>query len=148
MFAFYRRKLARLYEDRLVKLGIESCPIAYRQVKKPCGGGKCNIDFAKYAFDEIERLGNCIAVSRDIRKYFEKLDHCRITPFFCSLLDVDQLPPDHYAVFRNITRYRYVEQREVYRRLGYFGDKEVDGKRIEGFLVSYRDMPKKLCSRD
>lgn len=147
IFAFYRRKLARLYEARLAALGIEDCPIAYRQLKKNHGGGKCNIDFAKSAFDEIDNLANCVAIALDIRKYFERLDHQRIKCIWCDLLGVDELPPDHYAVFRNITRYRFVDQREVYRRLGFFGPKQVNGKWIEGFLVRYRDMPTKLCSR-
>jgi hypothetical protein len=147
VFTFYRRKLARLYEARLIELGIAACPIAYRQVLKGNGGGKCNIDFAKDAFDEIDRLGDCVAVALDIRKYFERLDHRRIKRVWCDLLGVDELPPDHYAVFRNITRYRTVDQREVFRRLGFFGPKFVNGQRIEGFLQPYRDLPKKLCSR-
>lgn len=147
VFAFYRRKLARLYEARLAELGIADCPIAYRQVKKGNGGGKCNIDFAKDAFDEIDRLGDCVAVALDIRKYFERLDHWRIKHVWCDLLGVEELPDDHYAVYRNITRYRTVDQREVFRRLGFFGPKFVNGQWIEGFLRPYRDVPKKLCSR-
>lgn len=147
VFAFYRRKLARLYEARLSELGIADCPIAYRQVRKGDAGGKCNIDFAKDAFDEIDHLGDCVAVALDIRKYFERLDHRRVKRVWCDLLGVDELPPDHYAVFRNITRYRTVDQREVLRRLGLFGPKLVNGQRIEGFLRPYRDVPKKLCSR-
>ncbi|MFC3631362.1 hypothetical protein ACFOM8_18155 [Paracoccus angustae] len=118
IFAFYRRKLSRLYEARLREMGIEDCPIAYRQVLKPrLGGGKCNIDFAKDAFDEIDRLGDCVAVALDIKGYFENLDHKRIKSIWCDLLGVDELPPDHYAVFKNITKYRYVDQRSVYSRL-------------------------------
>jgi hypothetical protein len=147
VFAFYRRKLARLYEARLGELGIAECPIAYRQVRKGNGGGKCNIDFAKDAVDEIDRLGDCVAVALDIRKYFESLDHRRIKHVWCDLLGVDELPADHYAVFRNITRYRTVNQREVFRRLGFFGPKFVNGQWIDGFLRPYRDVPKKLCSR-
>lgn len=147
VYSFYRRKLARLYEAQLTELGIADCPIAYRQVRKCSSNGKCNIDFAKDAFDEIDRLGDCVAVALDIRKYFERLDHRRIKRVWCDLLDVDELPPDHYAVFSNITRYRTVDQREVFRRLGFFGPKFVGGHWIEGFLRPYREVPKKLCSR-
>lgn len=149
IFAFYRRKLSRLYEARLREMGIENCPIAYRQVLKPGrGGGKCNIDFAKDAFDEIDRLGDCVAVALDIKGYFENLDHKRIKNIWCDLLGVDELPPDHYAVFKNITKYRYVDQRSVYSRLGYFGMRERNGNMVPGFLTPYRDMPKQLCSNE
>ncbi len=147
IFAFYRRKLSRLYETRLRDMGIEDSPIAYRQVLKPGrGGGKCNIDFAKDAFDEIDRLGNCVAVALDIKGYFENLDHSRIKRLWCDLLGVEKLPQDHYAVFKNITKYRFVDQRAVYSRLSYFGLRERNGKKIPGFLKPFRDMPKQLCS--
>ena len=147
IFAFYRRKLSRLYEARLRALGIQDCPIAYRQVSKPGrGGGKCNIDFAKDAFDEIDRIGDCVAVALDIKGYFENLDHRRIKQIWCDLLGLVELPADHYAVFKNITKYHFVDQRATYRRLGYFGLRERNGEMIDGFLRPYRDMPKQLCS--
>lgn len=147
IFAFYRRKLSRLYEARLRALGIQDCPIAYRQVSKQGrGGGKCNIDFAKDAFDEIDRLGDCVAVALDIKGYFENLDHRRIKKIWCNLLGVAELPPDHYAVFKNITKYHFVDQRTTYRRLGYFGLRARNGQMIDGFLRPHRDMPKQLCS--
>lgn len=147
IFAFYRRKLSRLYEARLRSMGIEDCPIAYRQVLKPGrGGGKCNIDFAKDAFDEIDRLGNCVAVALDIKGYFENLDHGQIKRIWCDLLGVAELPADHYAVFKNITKYSFVDQRSTYRRLGYFGLRNLNGQMVDGFLMPFRDMPKQLCS--
>ncbi len=147
IFASYRRKLSRSYEARLRALGIQDCPIAYRQVSKQGrGGGKCNIDFAKDALDEIDRLGNCVAVALDIKGYFENLDHRRIKNIWCDLLGVAELPPDHYAVFKNITKYHFVDQRTTYRRLGHFGLRERNGEMIDGFLRPYRDMPKQLCS--
>lgn len=147
IFAFYRRKLSRLYEARLRDMGIEDCPIAYRQVlKSGRGRGKCNIDFAKDAFDEIDKLGDCVAVALDIKGYFENLDHRRIKHIWCDLLGVEKLPPAHYAVFKNITKYSFVEQCPVYSRLGYFGVRERNGHIIPGFLVPFREMPKQLCS--
>lgn len=74
IFAHYRRKLSVPYEQRLADIGISDCPIAYRQIPKPgTNGGKCNIDFAKDAFDEVDRLGDCVAVALDIKGYFENL---------------------------------------------------------------------------
>lgn len=147
IFLHYRRKLAEQYETRLRTLGISQCPIAYRQIPKASGvGGKCNIDFAKDAFDYVDQLGNCVAIALDIKSYFENLDHSYVKRIWCELLGVGELPPDHYAVYKNITRYRYVDQRDVYRRLGYFGPVDRNGRKVEGFLVPFKDVPTQLCS--
>lgn|GEM_PF-354860 len=147
IFKHYREILSEKYENKLGDLGISDCPIAYRRISKGGGaGGKCNIDFAKEAFDEIDRIGNCVAVALDIEGYFESLDHYKIKDIWSELLGVDWLPSDHYAVFKNITKYHYVDQREVYRRLGYLGEVERGGVKFEGFTVERSEIPKQLCS--
>jgi hypothetical protein len=61
IFSHYRHILAECYEARLEEMGISDCPIAYRKIMKATGrGGKCNIDFAKDAFDGIEQLAAII----------------------------------------------------------------------------------------
>ena len=142
----YRRILAEKYEERLASLGIEHCPIAYRKIPKGGAGGKCNIDFAKDAFDEIEQQGDCVAIALDIRGYFENLDHQRIKAAWCDLLGVSRLPPDHYTVFKNVTRYHVVDQKDVYRRLGFIQTVSVNGFPRETYTVPYKDMPTQLCS--
>jgi len=142
----YRRILAEKYEERLAGLDIEHCPIAYRKIPKGNGGGKCNIDFAKDAFDEIEQQGDCVAIALDIKGYFENLDHVRIKQVWCDLLGVGRLPPDHFTVFKNITRYHVVDQKEVYRRLGFIETIKVNGYPRETYTTPYREMPTQLCS--
>ncbi|MGB0960893.1 MAG: hypothetical protein ACPGVK_11640 [Halocynthiibacter sp.] len=61
-------------------------------------------------------------------------------------MGVDELPADHYAVFKNITKYRFVDQWSVYKRLGSLGPIQRGKHTIEGFTVPYREMPKQLCS--
>ncbi len=150
IFAYYRHLLSELYEAELVRLGISHCPIAYRRISrhKEGGSGKCNIQFAHEAFLKIRELGNCCAIAVDISKYFETIDHERLKTLWCRLLCMDKLPPDHFAVFKNITKYRYVDKIGVYRRLGYFGPKKTtkSGKIIDGYLIPYNDVPLQLCS--
>lgn len=147
IFTHYRRILSEKYEQELVSRDLSSCPIAYRKIPKGHGnGGKCNIDFAKDAFDKIDQLANCVAVALDIKGYFENLDHKKIKDIWCYLLGVETLPDDHYAVFKNITRYRFVDQREVYRRLGYIGLVQRGKYVVEGFKVPYSDMPVQICT--
>ncbi len=145
IFSYYRKKLSRLYENRLKELDIDDCPIAYRKL----GKGKCNIDFAKEAFDTIDSLGNCVAIALDISKYFENLDHKKIKEIWCELLNEKMLPPDHYAVYRNITKYRIVDQMEMYKRLGIFGPDQF-GIGNDHFYMSKKLFYQKyikICSR-
>ncbi|WP_159436575.1 reverse transcriptase domain-containing protein [Pseudovibrio sp. Tun.PSC04-5.I4] len=149
IYAHYRKILIIKYEERLKQLGISDCPIAYRRIMKTGNAGKCNIDFAKEAFDRIDEIGDCVAIALDIRKFFENLNHAQIKEIWSDLLDVDYLPRDHFAVFKNLTQYRYVDQNEVYTRLGYIEKSIINGtaryKRAEKFK-DYKDIPKQLCS--
>lgn len=142
----YRRILSERYEARLETLGIFDCPIAYRKIPKANGGGKCNIDFAKDAFDEIERQGNCVAIALDIKGYFENLDHGVIKKIWCDFLGVSRLPDDHFTVFKNMTNYHVVDQKDVYRRLGFLKTINVDGYEREKYSLPFRKMPIQLCS--
>jgi hypothetical protein len=142
----YRRILAEKYEARLLELGIQDCPIAYRKIPKKGGGGKCNIDFAKDAFDEIDKQGNCVAVALDIKGYFENLDHSLIKKIWCDLLGVESLPKDHYSVFKNMTRYHVVDQKKVYRRLGFIATTTENGHSRDTYRVPCKNMPTQLCS--
>lgn len=146
IFTYYRRLLAHKYEAKLLDFGIQNCPIAYRKIKKSGGGGKCNIDFAKDAFDQIERHNDCVAVALDIKSYFESLDHERIKKVWCQLLEVDRLPPDHFTVFKNITKYHVVDQKEVLRRLGFIQNVNENGIIREKYTIPRKDMPSQICS--
>lgn len=148
VFSYYRKILSELYEKRLIELDIADCPIAYRRLAKTGGSGKSNIDFAKDAFDKIDSLGNCVAIALDISKYFESLDHSRIKQVWCELLGKSRLPNDHFAVFNNITQYRWVDQTEMYKRLGFIG--HIRCKKGQRYLKNKKEIQntyKKLCSR-
>lgn len=148
IFAKYRHDLSIRYEQLLSDYGISHVPIAYRKIPIYEGAdqGKCNIHFAKDAFEEVKRQGNCCAISLDISDYFESLDHSKIKNMWQMLLGVSYLPEDHYAVFKAITRYAVVDRDQVYRRLGYL--KKVQHGSTTGFeyTLPYNRMPLKLCT--
>ncbi|MFC3712143.1 reverse transcriptase/maturase family protein [Sphingoaurantiacus capsulatus] len=150
IFAYYRHLLSILYEAELARLGISHCPVAYRRIPTEVDArrGKCNIQFAREAFDRIRGHGDCCAIAVDISAYFESIDHERLKALWCRLLGVERLPQDHFAVFKNITRYRVVERIEAYKRLGFYGVKSTakNGTPINGYLVPYKDVPTQLCS--
>ncbi len=128
-------------------MGIGHCPVAYRKIASPNGGGKCNIDFAKEAFDTICKQDNCVAIALDIKSFFESLDHDRIKEVWCRLLEVERLPPDHFAVFKNITRYHVVDQKDAYRRLGFIEEiTQANGQTRDRYTIPRRKMPTQLCT--
>lgn len=96
IFMYYRQKLLIPYEKELAKRRIGDCCIAYRSIPLTEGSkkGKCNINFAKDAFDEVDKQGNCIAIALDIKGYFDNLDHQRIYKIWCDLLEVKKLSDD------------------------------------------------------
>lgn len=151
IFARYRELLAERYEEHLQKLGIAGAILAYRRIpvspiKK---SGKCNIHFAKDAFEQIVALGPCTAIALDISSFFESLDHQRIYKVWCELIGSDWLPPDHWSVFKAITRYRVVDKKAAYERLGFFGAKKsASGKFVRGYLVPRDQIPTQLCSAE
>jgi hypothetical protein len=148
IFAYYRYLLTKKYEAALAKSGLNASVLAYRRILNEDGTGKCNIHFAREAFEKIQQLGNCCVIELDISSFFESLDHDLLKAAWCDLLGVRKLPDDHYKVFRAITRYAVVEKQSVYKRLGYYGSKKSkkSGKIAEGYLVPYNKMPKQLCT--
>ena len=148
IFARYRHLLAQRYEAELCRLDIADCPIAYRKIPLSEGesSGKCNINFAQDAFDCILAMKQCCVVALDITSYFESLDHALLQDLWCRMLGVTELPPDHAAVFRAITRYAVVDRDQVYERLGFIGLKRENGKTVRRYLKTYREIPTQLCT--
>lgn len=148
IFSYYRHTLSEAYEASLIKAGISDCVLAYRRLRTGAGEGKCNIHFAKDAFERVIAAGDCAVVALDISSFFEHLDHDRLRAKWCGLIKQSSLPPDHERVFHAVTRYAVVEKKSVYERLGYFGEKRRDskGNPIFGYLISFRDIPSQLCT--
>ena len=149
IFSYYRHLISEKYESELEKLGLSNSVLAYRRIPSADGkAGKCNINFAKDAFQTIRRMKNCSVAVLDISDFFGSLDHQRLKEIWCQVLGFDRLPDDHFAVFKAITNYAYVEKQDLYERLGYFGDKwrTKDEKVISGYTVHFRDIPRQLCN--
>lgn len=110
IYSYYAALLKRPLEQRIAEPGLHDVVLAYRRMP----GGKCNIHFADEAFNEVRRRGACTAIAIDVEKFFDTLDHSRLKRAWCSLLGVDRLPPDHYAVFRSLTRFAKVDRAKLY----------------------------------
>ncbi len=155
IFSHFRSLLSQLYEAELCRLGLQECVLAYRRIPIKDGrGGKCNIHFAKEAFETIRSLGDCYAVALDIHKFFENLDHERIREIWWRLLSQPldrrgrkRLPDDHFQVFKAVTKFAFIDVSQAYQKLGLIGEKLTPcGKRKVGYLKSRREFPLQICS--
>ncbi|TMO71931.1 antiviral reverse transcriptase Drt2 [Pseudoalteromonas aurantia] len=111
IYAYYAQILSKLYEEQLLKYGLEGCVLAFRSL------GKSNIDFAHEAFTQIKESGECSAVALDFSKFFDTLDHSILKQSWCSLLDVQRLPDDHFNVFKSITKFSKVDRTQLYKKM-------------------------------
>lgn len=148
IYSRYRHVLSQPYEAELQRLGLTESILAYRRIiDAESGKGKCNIHFARDAVLKIRELGDCCVLTLDISGFFESLDHDILKRLWCRMLNVPRLPEDHFRVFDAITRYAVVDKQEAYERLGYFGVKSHTkwGAPIKGYLVPYKEVPKRLC---
>lgn len=108
----YAEYLNKFYEQSLDHDGISGSVLAYRK------GGGTNIHHAKALFDEIQSRGNCTVFVMDISKFFDSIDHMLLRDEIAGLLSVTRLEGHHATVWKNITRYSWVETVDLDKRLG------------------------------
>lgn len=111
IYAYYAALLSEKYENRLKSASFEPAVLAFRKL------GKSNIHFAKDAFSAIKKLGNADVITTDIKDFFGNLDHQILKSTWKSILGVDALPDDHYNVYKSLTRFSWVEKRNLYAAL-------------------------------
>jgi RNA-directed DNA polymerase len=111
IYAYYATLLSEKYEMRLKSANYEPAVLAFRKL------GKSNIHFAKEAFAAIKKLGNADVITTDIKDFFGNLDHQILKAAWRSILSVDVLPDDHYNVFKSLTRFSWVNKRNLYAAL-------------------------------
>lgn len=146
IYSYYRHLLRAPYEAALEARGLSANVIAYRKLTTPDGKGKSNVDFALDAFSAIRSYGTAAVVTLDISKFFESIDHELLRQKWCALLGQSELPPDHTAVFRAITKYSVVDRDAAYERLGYLSWVAKGTGKIPVYTTGFKDMPRQLCS--
>ncbi len=112
IYEYYSSLLSQSYEQKLAELNIANIPTAYRK-----SAGKCNIHYAKEAFDFLSSNCPCKVYCYDITKFFDNIDHSILYKEWCKLLGNTRLPNDHFAVFKSLTKFDYVSEVELYARL-------------------------------
>jgi len=146
IYTHYRSILVAAYEAELRKLGIEENVLAYRRIRIVHGKGhKCNIHFANDAFQRIQSLDDCIVYALDIKSFFDSIDHAKLKAVWEHILSVDRLPPDHYKIYKSVTRYAWVNKNDIYEKLGFIGPKTApNGRPTVGYRIG--KVPLQVCS--
>ncbi|MFT3929288.1 MAG: reverse transcriptase/maturase family protein [Spongiibacteraceae bacterium] len=111
IYAYYAEILQEKYEQALRARNLQNSVLAFRRL------GKSNIDFANQAFEEVIQRGTCGVVALDVTGFFDNLDHELLKSAWKNILDTAELPDDHYAVFKSITKYSSVMRGELYALL-------------------------------
>lgn len=113
IYQYYSFILNSLYNKRVEKDGTSAVAVAYRTDLH-----ESNIHFSKRAFNFIKAKSPVHVMIGDFTGFFDNLDHTYLKKQWCSLLGVDRLPPDHFAVFKNITSYSKLELTDLLRLNG------------------------------
>lgn len=114
IYQYYSFILNTYYNQKIREYGIEKIPVAYRTDLKDS-----NIQSAKKAFDFIRKNPKSYVMIGDFTNFFDNLDHQYLKERWCDLLNVKKLPGDHYAVFKNITRYSKWELYDLLKLNGF-----------------------------
>lgn len=137
IYAYYANLLSRKYESRLKSAGLSDCILAFR------GLGKSNIDFAFEAFEQIKKMGECSAVALDFSKFFDTLDHSILKQSWANLLGEEKLPPDHFNVFKSITKFSQVNKVDLYKEFGISPNNPKNGRTRVCTAQEFRDVVRK-----
>ncbi|MDP9955995.1 hypothetical protein J2X97_001632 [Epilithonimonas hungarica] len=120
IYSFYASELNEKYEERISEYGINEVVNAYRSVPvnpdSVTSSNKCNVDFAndvfKYILDYDKEEFSVIAF--DISSFFDNLDHKLLRDVWMEVLKVEILPADHFNVYKNITRFSFVDIVDIF----------------------------------
>lgn len=141
IYSYYRTILMNEYEKLLKKSSIDDCVIAYRKIPSSDKNrrGKCNLHFSSEAIEYIKskvHKEEVVAIAMDIKGFFDNLDHKMIKQQWLRVMNFKNgMPDDHFKVFRNITRYSYIECKKI----EYLLNKKIDLN---------ENKKKKICSND
>lgn len=122
IFSYYAKTLSDKYELKLKskEYNLNDVVNAYRSVpinpKDENSSNKCNINFAndifKYILNYPENQFTVIAF--DISSFFDNINHKLLRNRWSEFFVDGKLPPDHFNVYKNITRFSHVDIVDIF----------------------------------
>jgi RNA-directed DNA polymerase len=113
IYAAYGFLLTQEYEEELQTRDLSDVVTGFRPSTR-----RCNIDYAKESFDWIAAKGPCTVLAFDIENFFNALDHSILKTQWAQVMGGGRISDDHFAVYRSITRYSYVDRSKVFKEFG------------------------------
>lgn len=159
IYSYYANEiLGKKYEAILGQnQNLSESIVAYRRIKKEGEKrNKNNIDFAYDIFKDIDKRirtdKECVAVALDIKEFFDSLDHKLLKKAWLELVnhnDVhhDILPKDHFAIFKSLTNFSYVNLKDVLKEYDISHAKELTRKNIDSFCTSYKELRERIVKK-
>lgn len=120
VYSYYAKLLSDAYELKLTEHKLSDVVTAYRAIKIDPSDvnsiNKCNADFASEIFSYIlsSSSNNLVALAFDIKGFFDNLDHKSLKKQWYKLYDRTSLIEDEYNVFRNITNFSFINEKQLF----------------------------------
>ena len=115
IYRYYAYLINEAYNQRVKKDGIDSVAVAYRTNLR-----KSNIDFAKEVFEYIAKCESAYIFVGDFSKFFDNLDHRYLKEKIKCVVGEKSLDVADYAIYKNITKFTYVEADDIEAEKGLF----------------------------
>lgn len=122
IYSYYSSLVYTEYEKSLEDYNLKDVVTAYRSISKNIenheSSNKCNIDFANDVFNYIRNYNSeeFCAITFDISSFFDELDHSILLQQLIELVGINgKLKDDYFNVYKNITRYGYVEIVDIFK---------------------------------
>lgn len=146
IYSYYSNKVIGPKYENLLRgtEGLSECVVAYRRLALPSGANKSNIHFAHEVFEHIKGTDECVAMAFDISKFFDSLDHKLLKRMWCKVIGESTLPKDHFNLFKSLTRFSFIEMRDVMSVKGITHAKELRRRKSSSFCASLSDFRKEF----
>ena len=113
IYSWYAHQLSFYYENIISQEEANQSVIAYRKLEKS------NLDFSKEVFDFISSKQKCSAIAFDVKGFYDTLDFKILKNVWTTVLDRKDLPDDHYAVYKAVTKFSVVDFEKIVKALGF-----------------------------
>lgn len=108
IYEYYGDRLNCAYNNYVKNIGTNKVSVAYRN-NMP---GKCNIHFAKDAFEKICKMGNAYVFVGDFTSFFDNLDPKYLKDEIKKVLGRN-LNDAEYAIYKNLINFTYIEAEDI-----------------------------------
>lgn len=120
VYSYYSNKLIKAYENYLRDKDYGISSVAYRKIPIVEGkkGNKSNIEFAfeTFMFIEDNKHRKVSMIVSDVTSFFDNLDHGILHKQWKRILKTDNLPDDHYNIYKSLISKRYVNELDLFKK--------------------------------